>query len=240
MAQTVDADMNLQHGNDPMSDTARFLARHRPASYGALAACLLVVFSGLPACSDDAATAASPVADTVATAPAASTPAATPAAPAAQQAANPETGAAALIGTIVPPYPEGLDEIAGSCVPAGEGSVRICDYSLAMVGTPAADGGAAMARYLLASRRSNPEADKPAWQVLDAIDAPKVEPGYDLQLGACRLDDRDDPGLIAAVRHGDAERSSDVRWVRRFDVAAGKLVDVEASRVTCTNPGAGV
>lgn len=232
--------MNLHHGNEPMSDTARIVLSARSASRRARIVAALVAFAALSACSDDAATVTTPAAEPVASAPAASAPAASPVASGVPQAAAAGAGAAALIGTTIPPYPDGLDEIAGSCVPAGGGSVRICDYSLAMVGTPAADGGAAMVRYLLASRRENPDADKPAWKVLDAIDAPTVEPRYELQLGACRLDDRDDPGLIAVVRHGDGERSTDVRWARRFDVTAGKLVEVEASRVVCINPGAGV
>lgn len=239
MQATVDA-MNLHHGNEPMSDTARMSLSARPASRRGRVAVLVVALAALSACSDDAATVTAPAAEPVASAPAASAPATSPAASGVPQAAPADAGAAALIGTTVPPYPDGLDEIAGSCVPAGDGSVRICDYSLAMVGTPAADGGAAMVRYLLASRRDNPDADKPVWKVLDAIDAPTVEPRYELQLGACRLDDRDDPGLIAVVRHGDDERSTDVRWARRFDVAAGKLVEVEAARVACINPGAGV
>ena len=232
--------MNLHHGNEPMSDAARVFLSARSASRRARVAAVLVAFAALSACSDDAATATAPAAEPVASAPAASAPAAAPAESNMPKAVPAEAGAAALIGTTVPPYPDGLDEIAGSCVPAGDGSVRICDYSLAMVGTPAADGGAAMVRFLLASSRDNPDADKPVWKVLDAIDAPKVEPGYDLQLGACRLDDRDAPGVIAVVRHGEDERSTDVRWARRFDVTAGKLVEVEAARVACINPGAGV
>lgn len=239
MLAAVDA-MNLHHGNEPMSDTARVFLSERSALRRARIAAVFVAFAALSACSDDAATVTTPAAEPVASAPAASAPATSPAASGVPQAAAAKAGAAALIGTTVPPYPDGLDEIAGSCVPTGDGSVRICDYSLAMVGTPAADGGAAMVRYLLASRRDNPDADKPVWKVQDAIDAPTVEPRYELQLGACRLDDRDDPGLIAVVRHGDDELSTDVRWARRFDVTAGKLVEVEAARVTCINPGAGV
>jgi hypothetical protein len=238
VAQAAVDGMTPHQRNDPMTAVARTVLSRASASRRGLICCLLVAFAGLSACGDDAATAPAPAAETAAPAPAAPTPTAPATAPAAP--ATPDVSAASLIGRIVPPYPDGLGEIAGSCVPTGDGSVRICDYSLAMVGTAAADGGAAMARYLLASRRSNPDADKPTWEVLDAADAPRVEPGYDLQLGACRLDDRDDPGLIAVVRHGDAEGSTDVRWARRFDVAAGKLVDVDAARVSCTNPGAGV
>ena len=172
--------------------------------------------------------------------PAAPVPAApVPALPATAPSVSAASTAAALIGTIVPPYPEGLSEIGGSCVPGGEGLARACEFSLAMVGTPAS-GSAAMVRYVIASRNTDTARDKPTWQVLDAIDAPALQIGYDLQLGACSLDGQDSPGLIAAVRHGQDERSSDIRWVRRFDTATGKLTDVETARVTCLNTAAGV
>lgn len=168
---------------------------------------------------------------TAAPAPAAAAPAAAPAA---------ASGASALIGQIVPPYPDGLVEIGGGCVPGAEGYEHVCDFGIAMLGSGAADGQAAMARYVVASRKAPPAGKDPRWEVLDAVDAPSLKPGDQLQLGGCKLDGKDAAGLIAAVRYGAGEQSTDLQWVRRFDTAAGKLVEVEAARVSCANPAAGV
>lgn len=203
---------------------------------------LCVALLALAACGHDAA----PAAESAAT----PTPAATPDAPAANApAANapaaqpdaPASGASALVGLVVPPYPDGLAEIAGSCVPSGAGYDRLCDFGIAMVGDAAKGTSGAMARFVTASRKADPGADgKPRWQVLDAVDVPQLPPGYDLQLGACKLDGKDAPGLIAVVRYGAGETSADLKWIRRFDTDAGKLVDVEAAQVSCANPAAGV
>lgn len=167
-------------------------------------------------------------------------------APAAPVAAAPApapaavSGASALIGLIVPPYPDGLTEIGGGCVPGGEGYEHVCDFGIAMLGSGAGDGRSAMARYAIASRKAEPAGKDPRWEVLDAVDAPALQPGYDLQMGGCKLDGKDTAGLFAAVRYGEGEQGTDIRWVRHFDTAAGKLVDVEIARVTCANPAAGV
>ncbi|MFZ5638454.1 MAG: hypothetical protein ACOY82_17895 [Pseudomonadota bacterium] len=202
-------------------------------------ALVCAALAGLAACDREA---PADVAEPVVAPPAAPAPAApAPAAPAASPSASGASGAAALIGTRVPPYPDGLSEIGGSCVPGGEGIARVCEFGLAMVGTgTSASGGAAMVRYVIASKNTDPAADKPTWQVLDAIDAPALQIGYDLQLGACSIDGQDNPGLIAAVRHGQDERSADITWARRFDTATGKLADVETARVSCLNTAAGV
>ncbi len=216
--------------------SARVLARLPVAG-------LCVALLALAACGHDAA----PVTDAATTA----TPAATPAdaatapvpattAPAAQPDA-PASGAVALVGLVVPPYPDGLSEIAGSCVPSGAGLDRVCDFGIAMVGDAAKGASAAMARFVTASRKADPGADgKPRWQVLDAVDVPQLPPGYEMQLGACKLGGKDAPGVIAIVRYGAGETSADLHWVRRFDTDAGKLVEVETAQVSCANPAAGV
>lgn len=205
----------------------------------ALALGLALAVAGLSACSgDDAAEAEVAPAPAPAAAPASAAPATPAAAPAPEKAEAP-SGAATLIGKTVPPYPDGLAEVGGSCVPV-PGSVRLCDFGLQMVGSPAADGGAAMARYLIATSNTTPDAEKPSWKVIDAVDAPTLEPGTDMQLGGCRLDGKDDGGLVVAIRHGAKEGDTVIRWARHFDPAAGKLAEVDVARVACADPAAGV
>lgn len=147
--------------------------------------------------------------------------------------------AAALIGRTLPPYPQGLDELQGACVAGGEQPERICDYGLAVLGREASDG-TAVGVYLIASANTQPDAKQPLWRVTDAIDAPAAQTGQELQLGGCRLDGRLRNEIVALVRHGDAEYSTDVTWAKRLEIASGKFVDLELAQVDCINAGYGV
>ncbi|MGN6150497.1 MAG: hypothetical protein ACTHOH_00620 [Lysobacteraceae bacterium] len=205
---------------------------------------LCIALLALAGCGHDAASATeAATTPTPAATPAEAAPATAPAAnaPAAQPDASSASGASALIGLVVPPYPDGLTEIAGSCVPSGPGNDRLCDFGISMLGDAAKGSSAAMARFVTAARHADPGADgKPRWEVLDAVDVPRLPPGYDLQLGACKFDGKDAPGLIAVVRHGTGDTSVDVKWVRRFDTDGGKLVDADTTKVSCADPAAGL
>ncbi len=154
-------------------------------------------------------------------------------------AATPASAADALIGKIVPPYPEGLDEVQGNCVPGGAGLDHACDFGLAVLGN-AVDGAAPASRFIIASSNADTAAELPRWQVSDAIDAPDVDAGYSLQIAGCRVDRAGGEGIVAVVRHTDAEYSSDVTWARRFDTGTGKFSEIPVAQVDCVNPGYGV
>jgi hypothetical protein len=151
----------------------------------------------------------------------------------------PASGAVALIGKTMPPYPDALQNVEGSCVPGGSGLDHACDFGLAVLGTLVEDAPPVM-RYVIASRNTDPAANQPQWQVSDALDAPKIDAGYTLQIAGCRLDGVSAAGIVAVVRHGDAEYSSDVTWARRFDTATGALGEIAVDRVDCVDPGFGL
>lgn len=170
-----------------------------------------------------------------------------PAAPAVAEASPPAevdpaaevSSAAALIGRTLPPYPQGLSEVQGVCVPGGEEPERICDYGLAVLGRESIDS-TAVGVYLIASANADPEAKQPLWRVTDALDAPPAEAGRELQLGGCRLNGELRNEIVALVRHGDAEYSADIAWAKRLDIASGKFVAVELAHVDCVYAGYGV
>jgi hypothetical protein len=144
---------------------------------------------------------------------------------------------ATLTGSSIPPYPDGYEQRQGRCVPGGEGMDRLCDFSVAML-APLADGKGPA--YVVATRNLDPGAQTARWDVQDALAVPDVGDA-DLQLLGCRLDGVEDPATIAIVRHGNnQEFSTDIRWTRRFDTAAGKFVEVDKARVSCPDPGYGV
>lgn len=193
---------------------------------------LMIAITTLVACKPEETSAV-----VVETAPAAQTETAT--APVVTPSPTAASGAAALIGMIVPPYPDGLEEASGSCVAGGEGLERVCDFGVATIGNRAASGEV-LVRYLLLSRNTDTAAKQPQWEVTDAVDAPTVDAGYDLQIADCRLNGADASSLVAVVRHGDSEYSSDVTWARRFDTATGKFSVIPLEGVDCVNPGAGI
>ena len=221
----------------PIDGSAAHTAHTRgPLPRALTSAALIVALAMLAACRPEEQSAIA-----AETAPAARSDAATDTATAAagipsQTAAS---GAVALIGKTVPPYPEGLEEASGSCVAGGDGLEHACDFGVATIGNRTA-GGELSVRYLIASRNIDTDAKQPQWEVTDAVDAPSIDNGHFLQITGCRLNGVAVPSLVALVRHGDAEYSSDVTWVRRFDTATGKLSDIPLDGVDCFNPGSGI
>jgi hypothetical protein len=152
---------------------------------------------------------------------------------------GPKPAAAALIGQTMPPYPEGLVEAQGVCVSGGEGLERVCDFGIAVLGRE--NGEYTSSMYLVASRNADPDASRPEWNITDAIDAPVAKEGYDLQLGACRVDGEMRGDIVALVRHSEEqEYSSDIAWKKSHDAKSGKFADIDRGRVDCVNPGYGL
>ncbi len=139
-----------------------------------------------------------------------------------------------LIGLTVPPYPDGLHDIGGSCVSDRPGYEHICDYSIGVL----ADGPdeAAVARYVIAGRMAGRDGQQARWLITDAVPYPKSGAGFHLQTGTCRLDGRDDDRVIAVVRDSLAdELLRDVVWARRLELPDGKFTPLEPARVDCLN-----
>lgn len=216
----------MHHPNDPRSSRMHV---SRP-----LALPLVALLVALTACADGSDGDAAPATKTPTTAERGAE-----ATPAAEEENGDVDTAATLIGRTLPPYPQGLSEVQGVCVPGGEQLERICDYGLALLGyetiEPAPTGV-----YLIASANAEPDAKQPLWRVTDALDAPQAKAGYELQLGGCRLDGALRNDIVALVRFGEGEYSSDIVWAKHLDIATGKFVGLELARVDCVNVGYGV
>lgn len=202
----------------------RTVVRRARICAGAIAGLLLV------ACTRDAA----PTQDAASRSAAAPDAAALPA-----PGAAPVLDAAALIGRTMPPSPAGLDEIQGICIADPDVPTHPCAHGLAALGVRNADGSARNL-WLVANRNREPDADLPSWEILDAVALPPPEAGYELQLGDCRIDGREQTGIAVLVRHGESEYSRDIRWARRFDPADGRLAAPDLARIDCPNYALGV
>ncbi len=146
-----------------------------------------------------------------------------------------------LVGRILPPYPDGLRELEGSCLSDSPDFARICDYGIAVLGRADEDGGERILLHVVAQRSLPHEGKEPRWEVTDAMPYPPSGPGYFLQISTCRLDGFDDLRITALVRHdGTSGYSNDVTWARRLDFDSGRLVEVDPARVDCFNEFLGV
>lgn len=143
-----------------------------------------------------------------------------------------------LIDRTLPPYPQGLNSLQGTCLPGEEGLVHVCDYAISVLGH-GAFGDDADPVSVVAERNPDHPAHvhwEPRWLITDVLPYPEAGDGYFLQVGSCRVEGRDDGYVAALVRHDDASPySTDVTWARRLDTDRGRLERVDPGRVDCPN-----
>jgi hypothetical protein len=142
-----------------------------------------------------------------------------------------------LVGQVVPPYPEGLQDIGGSCVSDSVDPAHVCDYAITLLAsTPLADGAAPEPRYVIAGKMAGRDGPRALWQVTDAVPYPRVAPGYYLQFGTCRLQGRNDARVAAIVRqHGMQTWLDDVAWAGLLELPAGRFTVLDTRAVDCIN-----
>lgn len=156
--------------------------------------------------------------------------------------ALPQTaGAVELVGKTMPPYPEGLREVGGSCLSDSTDAGRVCDYSIGLLADASADPDAEpVMRYVTAGRLAGRDGPLALWKITDAQTYPMVAKGFFWQAGTCRVDKVGDPRVIAVVRQGlEQEYLTDVAWARRLDLKSGKFAVVDPAHVDCINEGYG-
>lgn len=150
-------------------------------------------------------------------------------------------GAVELIGKTMPPYPEGLQDVGGSCLSDSTDPEHVCDFSIGLL-ADARTGPEAepVPRYVVAGRMAGREGPVALWKITDAQAYPKVAKGFFWQAGSCRVDKVDDANVIAVVRQDtEQEYLADVVWARRLDLKSGKFSPVDPARVDCVNEGYG-
>lgn len=150
-------------------------------------------------------------------------------------------GAVELIGKTVPPYPEGLQDVGGSCLSDSADPEHVCDFSIGLLADAVEDPNAEpVLRYVVAGRMAGREGPLALWKITDAQAYPKTGKGFFWQAGSCRVDKVDDAKVIAVVRQGvEQEYLTDVAWARRLDLKSGKFSLVDPARVDCINEGYG-
>jgi hypothetical protein len=154
-------------------------------------------------------------------------------------------GAVELIGKTVPPYPNGLQDVGGSCLSDSDDPEHVCDFSIGLLADAGKDPGTdsnvePVLRYVVAGRMAGREGPLALWKITDVQAYPKTDKGFFWQAGSCRVDKVGDAKVIAVVRQGaEQEYLTDVAWARRLDLKSGKFSVIDPARVDCINEGYG-
>ena len=137
-----------------------------------------------------------------------------------------------LVGTIVPPYPKGLDGKQGACISGGAGYTHICDYAYEII-----EDTAGKMLKIISKKKLPGTANPPKWKVTDEINYPKISNDTFLVIGVCQVSGEFDDSVMALVREIDAEYFDDVSWARRLDRETGKIIETSQAGIRCQNEG---
>lgn len=144
-------------------------------------------------------------------------------------------------GVVVPPYPSGVRELAGSCIGEGPGGDTMCAISIAVLKDEQSG-----VRTILATRRlhhadgSAVGGDRPLTLVTDAIEPRALDDARaDVSIGLCQQDGKDDSRIVAII-----QPDVGTEWYTRLSGAwrldeAGRLAPIDGNGVRCLNEGYG-
>ncbi|MCF7222552.1 hypothetical protein [Marilutibacter chinensis] len=141
-----------------------------------------------------------------------------------------------LIGHEVPPFPEALGELGGTCFSApGSGPQSgICAYSVSIHGTDATRPTHAM--VLKAVGR---DGDHVVWRVLEVVERPAIEGAGFVHYGCESLAGDDVVVLAVADLAPDGEWYEPLHRAWAFDFATEGIAEVDVAQVRCVNEGYG-
>lgn len=138
---------------------------------------------------------------------------------------------ATLVGQRVPPYPAGLSERSGVCLPAG-GGAKDCQYSLSVLDSDRGGPATVVALELVARNAKSEQ----AWRVVASTEIPDVKEGYSIEMRSCRLDRRKDEAILAIVTPMAGKPGSpwgNSYWAVRFDRKQKRFTTLPADKVDC-------
>lgn len=143
----------------------------------------------------------------------------------------------ALVGKVVPPYPDGLKSNTGSCVGSDTDPKDVCARSIATL-----DDARDRTLQLLAAEFVDRVGDEPRWRITDAIAYPVLRADELVAIATCQRAGVDDVSVVAIIDvGGEGTAGLDmlpaVRWAVRLDRATGKFLRVSPAQVRCYNEG---
>ena len=139
-----------------------------------------------------------------------------------------------LIGTIVPPFPEGWRNQGGACIAGGLGIEKSCDYSIGVVEIAN--------QLVLYFGKSAPRIDpkKARWLVTDQMPHPEVPSGFQVVYGLCERNGKPDETIIAIVKTTETEWYTVVRSAYKANFDTGRFEKTSIKGLRCGNDGSGL
>jgi hypothetical protein len=142
---------------------------------------------------------------------------------------------------VVPPYPDGVHELGGSCIGQGTSGDAMCAVSVAVLKDEQSGTRTVVAMRRLHHFDGSPVGgDKPLGLVTDALEPEALDDaGNDVSIGLCQHDAQPDSRIVAVIRP-----DVDTEWYTRFDGVwrldeAGRFQPIGPTGVRCLNEGYG-
>ena len=143
-----------------------------------------------------------------------------------------------IVGTVVPPYPQGFDSFEGTCI-AGKGkTAQPCQYTIGILQASRDDTPVG----IFAGTYDHLENNFIRWKVTDYIQYPAVPNGHTFTSVGCQLNGTEDETILAVL---EPEKGNSMEpaglgkaiWARKLNVASGKFTTVGTSSVKCLYEG---
>ncbi|NTV94482.1 MAG: hypothetical protein HGA75_03595 [Thiobacillus sp.] len=139
-----------------------------------------------------------------------------------------------LIGTVVPPYPHGVESKGGACISDPAAPERSCAFGIELM----RENGSL---YLYLQKTApQVEPNKPRWLILDRMPYPRTKPGEDVIFAMCELDGKPDQSLIAVVRRDDTEWHTAITKAFRGNLVKERFERTSTAGIRCVNQGWGI
>ncbi|MBY4677443.1 hypothetical protein [Marinobacterium arenosum] len=140
-----------------------------------------------------------------------------------------------LIGTSVPPYPDGIVSKYGKCIGKSLGKGRLCDYA---VGELRQEDEKPYA--LTVKKQIGRSGNRAIWEITDQIDWPEEPDNTFLSMGICLQNGVFDDTIVALVEVTEKRWFKAKSWAQKVDLKTGKFFDISPDGVECENEGWGL
>jgi hypothetical protein len=132
-----------------------------------------------------------------------------------------------LIGSIVPPYPDGLKDEGGACISRSLGADKVCEYSIGVL-----KGFSGLRLYVGKSApRTDPK--KARWLVTDEMLYPTVPRGHQVVFGNCQRNGQPNDAILAVVKTTDTEWYTVVRFAYEVNLDTGRFEETSPVGIRC-------
>lgn len=145
-----------------------------------------------------------------------------------------QSNANGVVGSIVPPYPEGWKHRGGACIASSLGANRSCEFSIGIL----EKSNKLFFHFGKSVPRTDPKQAR--WLITDQMPYPETTPGFQVVYGLCEKDGKPEDTIIAVVKTTDTEWYTTVHSAYRANLNTGRFEDTSTEGVRCLSEGWGM